>query len=381
MPRHVSEASAVTVRNAALVRVESVTLAKGDVIPSPTGLAFKRELAYEEWETVGQQLERIEGAVAWWRGDWWLYGEHRYGERASQAVSAGVSAKSLSNAAWVASRFECSRRREHLSFGHHCEVAALDEGDQNALLDAAEANGWPRAQLREALRTYKRELALQALAPIAEGPRIHHQDAIAFLRSLPSQQADLLLTDPPYSTEIDDIGAFARAWLPPALDTLADTACAYVCIGAYPDEIRAYLEALRDQERFEVRNLLAWSYRNTIGPQPVSAYIQNWQAILYLRGPRAPALVCSELIEQLAGFTMNAPDGRQGERFYRWQKPDELAERFIRHSTAEGGLVVDPFAGSGTFLLAAHRLGRRAVGAEIDDEALRIAQARGCMIA
>jgi DNA modification methylase len=50
----------------------------------------------------------------------------------------------------------------------------------------------------------------------------------------------------------------------------------------------------------------------------------------------------------------------------------------VRHSTAAGALVVDPFAGSGTFLLAAARLGRRALGCDSSEDALRIAIARGC---
>ncbi len=70
--------------------------------------------------------------------------------------------------------------------------------------------------------------------------------------------------------------------------------------------------------------------------------------------------------------------GRHGDRHYTWQKSDELAERLVRHSTAAGALVVDPFAGSGTFLLAAARLGRRAIGCDQSEEALRIVMERGC---
>lgn len=46
--------------------------------------------------------------------------------------------------------------------------------------------------------------------------------------------------------------------------------------------------------------------------------------------------------------------------------PLELAERIILSTTAPGDLVCDPFAGSGTVLLAARDLGRRFLGFETD---------------
>ena len=50
------------------------------------------------------------------------------------------------------------------------------------------------------------------------------------------------------------------------------------------------------------------------------------------------------------------------------QKPIALIERIIKSCSARDDLVVDPFAGSGTTLVAAHRLGRRALAIEISEE-------------
>jgi DNA modification methylase len=47
-------------------------------------------------------------------------------------------------------------------------------------------------------------------------------------------------------------------------------------------------------------------------------------------------------------------------------KPVELVERAIRNSSKPGALVLDPFAGSGTTLIACHKSERRAAVMELD---------------
>lgn len=189
-------------------------------------------------------------------------------------------------------------------------------------------------------------------------------------------ECDLLLTDPPYSTDVDDIEAFAESWLPAALEGVRPTGFAYVFIGAYPDELRAYLN-VEAPEHLELAQVLVWTYKNTLGNNPKARYKQNYQACLFFRGVDAPDLDCPLTSEQWAVQEINAPDGRLGDRYHAWQKPLEIAERFVRHSTREGMTVYDPFACTGTFLVAAAKLGRRGVGYELDPDNAEIAYGRG----
>jgi len=208
------------------------------------------------------------------------------------------------------------------------------------------------------------------------GGRVVRQDASVFLQSIEPASVDLLLTDPPYMTDCPgDVHTFAHLWLPMALSRIKPTGRAYVCIGAYPDELLAYLSAPR--AGMELADVLVWTYRNTLGPAPTHHYKLNWQAVLHFQGAAAPPLDCPLMNEQFSVQDISAPDGRRGERWHAWQKPDELAERLIRHSTQPGALIIDPFAGTGTFLAAAARLGRFAAGSEPDPAMLDLCAARG----
>jgi hypothetical protein len=247
------------------------------------------------------------------------------------------------------------------------EASAADEELPTSKLIREAKHGEREADKRE------RERERAAVAP-----RVAEVTLSTWEDWLPDQgPCDLLLTDPPYSTDVADVATFAVTWLPVALDKVKSTGRAYVCIGAYPDELLAYL-AVDPPPSLVLAQVLVWTYRNTLGPSPSHDYKLNWQAILYYRGKDARPLDSPEMTEQFSVQDINAPDGRHGDRWHAWQKPDELAERFVRHSTAPGDLVLDPFAGTGTFLLAAARLGRIARGCEPDTDMLATAEERGC---
>ncbi len=57
-------------------------------------------------------------------------------------------------------------------------------------------------------------------------------------------------------------------------------------------------------------------------------------------------------------------------------KPVDLMEWLVKMVTAEGQTVLDPFAGSGTTLVAADNVDRRAIGIERNNEYAEIARER-----
>jgi len=228
-------------------------------------------------------------------------------------------------------------------------------------------------QIKKVEKQQAREAAIASQTQTAKAqPSIEIADAIEWLER--QEPCDLLLTDPPYSTDVEDIKAFAQSWLPLALSKVKPTGRAFVFIGAYPQELAAYLAAAMPEQ------VLVWTYRNTLGPTPAHNYKLNWQAILYFRGVDADPLDCPVMLEQFSVQDISAPDGRQGDRYHAWQKPLEIADRFIRHTTKPGATVLDPFACTGTFLVAAAALGRVAKGCDISAENTSIAERRGCKV-
>jgi len=57
----------------------------------------------------------------------------------------------------------------------------------------------------------------------------------------------------------------------------------------------------------------------------------------------------------------------RGLRVHPTQKPEPLMRELVSDFTDPGDVVLDPFAGSGTTLVACKRLGRRAIGVELDE--------------
>ena len=116
-------------------------------------LSLPNEMSFESWRELGSKVFFIANCSAWWMGDWLLYGEQAYGDRYKQVITdTSLGYQTLRNYAWVARKFPASRRRDKLSFGHHAEVAALPDDEQDVWLERAERLSWSRNRLRQGLR-------------------------------------------------------------------------------------------------------------------------------------------------------------------------------------------------------------------------------------
>jgi hypothetical protein len=120
-----------------------------------TELRLPQDLPLQAWARIGSQISLLTNSSAWWLGDWLVYGRDNYPNRYRQAMKeTSLDYQTLRNYAWVAGRFDVSRRRDTLSFQHHAVVAALPAAEQDEWLDRASSSNWSMARLRAEVKTH-----------------------------------------------------------------------------------------------------------------------------------------------------------------------------------------------------------------------------------
>ena len=162
------------------------------------------------------------------------------------------------------------------------------------------------------------------------------------------------------------------------------------------------LRCLRESG-WTLQNLIIWKKKTSVVPS-AQRYGKHYQIIAFVTKGEKPRLfnrlridpplpenyrhkrkqgvyvtdVWDDIRELTSGYFAGDEAIRtaQGERFHKQQSPLELLVRIILTSLQCGDLVFDPFAGTGTTLVAATQLRRKAIGVEIDPENVQCIQAR-----
>lgn len=185
------------------------------------------------------------------------------------------------------------------------------------------------------------------VTPIRASLDIRHGDFREVLADL--HNVDAIITDPPYPHEYIPLLADLGSW---ADRVLAPEGVLAVLMGqTYLPEVYRLLDGHRPYR---------WTLcYYTPGPGYVShaRHIQsNWKPVLvYGGGPRLADVVLSE------GTDADAKS------HHKWGQDYSAFHTLISRLTRPGQTVVDPFMGSGTTLLAAHALGRHAIGCDVDE--------------
>lgn len=174
------------------------------------------------------------------------------------------------------------------------------------------------------------------------------------------QTVDLILTDPPYEeSKLDlfsSLSSLAARVLKPG----------GVCL-TYSGQV--FLPEVMKRLSEELEYGWVFAARHSGGNRRIyKVNINNgWKPVLaYYNPPLNPWW--DSFIDITTG-------GREKE-LHDWQQAEAEAAYFIEHLSLPNSVVLDPFVGSGTVLVAAKRLGRRYLGIEIDAETAKAASGR-----
>jgi len=120
-----------------------------------TYMQLSDETTFEQWLDIGSKLIQTTQNIMWWLGDWWNFGERKYGEAASQALSMEIPYSTFSKASYVARQIDKERRLPEVSWSVHNEIAQLDQEDQDKFLIKARDEKFTVARAREEVKKHK----------------------------------------------------------------------------------------------------------------------------------------------------------------------------------------------------------------------------------
>lgn len=174
----------------------------------------------------------------------------------------------------------------------------------------------------------------------------------------------------------DQINAFNRKWLSKCRDILKDNGTIWVC-GTYHNIYS--VEQCLIELGFQILNIVVWQ-KSDPPPTPYGGRL-NFSAeyIVWARkNPRAIHCFHYEMLKRMNGGkelpdVWKMPSPGNWERTcgkHPTQKPLRLLYRVLKACTEEGGIILDPFAGSCTTGIAAYLLGRRFIGIDQNQEFL-----------
>ena len=243
---------------------------------------------------------------------------------------------------------------------------------------------------------------------------IHQGDCLDMLARLPDASVHLAFADPPFNIgydydtyddrrTADDYLAWSRRWIGGVQRVLRPDGTLWLAIG---DEYAAELKVLATRELgFTCRSWVVWYY--TFGVNCRSKFSRSHAHLFHLvkdpaaftfnsdaiRVPSARELVYGDKRANPRGRLpddtwvlrpQDLPSGfgsdedtwyfprvcgtfKERSGWHGCQMPEQLLGRIIRASSHPDDVVLDPFAGSGTTLAVAKKLGRRYIGCELSE--------------
>ena len=233
-------------------------------------------------------------------------------------------------------------------------------------------------------------------------------DCISVLKRIKDRSINLIFADAPYNigkdfgnnqdkwNSIDSYILWCKEWIDECMRVLADNGTMYFMTAT---QHMPYLDIYCSQ-KYNVLCRIAWTYDSS-GVQSKKIYGSLYEPILMINKNANEKYTFNFqdiMVEAKTGATRKLIDYRKDPpqpyntikvpgnvwnfsrvRFkmdeyenHPTQKPELLLERIVKASSNEGDIVLDPFSGSFTTSAVAVRLGRNAIGIDMNEEYFEI---------
>jgi adenine-specific DNA-methyltransferase len=202
--------------------------------------------------------------------------------------------------------------------------------------------------------------------------RVTRGDCVDVMKTMPAGSADFIMTDPPYLVHYRDRDG--RTVKNDDNDAWIDSAFAQMhrvlknnsfCVSFYAwNKADRFIEAWK-KAGFHMAGHIVFTKKYSSSARFMR--YEHEQAYLLVKGhPAAPANPPPDVI----------PWSYTGNKLHPTQKPVGIFAPLLEAFTKPADIVLDPFAGSGSTLVAARDMGRHFVGIELDEAHHRTASTR-----
>lgn len=244
--------------------------------------------------------------------------------------------------------------------------------------------------------------------------RLHCGDCLPFVRSLEAESVSLVVTSPPYNigkeyekrSSLDAYVESQRPVIEQCVRVLSPKGSLCWQVGNFVENgaitpLDIVLYPIFRSLGLKLRNRVVWHfehglhcsrrlsgrYETVLWFTKTDDYFldldpirvpQKYPGKKYFKGPRAGEYSCNPKGKNPGDVWVipNVKSNHVEKTIHPCQFPVELIERFVLSLTQPGDVVLDPYAGVGTSIIAAVRHGRIGIGAEIDRRYADVASER-----
>jgi site-specific DNA-methyltransferase (adenine-specific) len=225
--------------------------------------------------------------------------------------------------------------------------------------------------------------------------RIYHGDCRAILPQLHAERVDMVLADPPYGDTSLDWDEHDNSWVA-LVEPLLKTSGSLWCFGS----MRMFMAQSAEMTKaWRFAQDVVWEKHNGSSMHADRFKRVHEHALQFYRKRsawadiyHAPVFTSDAVARQsrrkqrpahlgsIDAHTYVSEDGGprlmrsviyvrscHGTAVHPTQKPEGILRPLIEYSCPPGGLLLDPTMGSGSALVVARQLGRRAIGIELDE--------------